>query len=97
MKDETQSVLKVIGQKAKLLTAIILAPALAISLLEISYLLIPEQMPIPMPEPSMLNQIFGAILWIGIAALIAVAVVGTTLVINRVRRKEDKETETPLM
>jgi hypothetical protein len=87
----------VIGQKAKLLTAIILAPALAISLLEISYLLIPEQVPIPLPEPSMFNQLFGAILWIGIAALIAVAVVGSTLAISRVRRKEDKETETPLL
>ena len=86
-----------IVQKAKLLTAIILAPTLAISLLEISYLLIPEQMPIPLPEPSMLSQLFGASLWIGIAALIAVAVVGTTLAINRVRRKEDKETETPLL
>jgi hypothetical protein len=45
-------------------------------------------MPIPQPAPSILEQIFGAILWISLAALIAIAIVGVILLINRLRRKK---------
>jgi nitrous oxidase accessory protein NosD len=39
-------------------------------------------------EQSLLNQILWAIRWIGLAAFIAIAVVGTMLLINRIRHKE---------
>jgi heme/copper-type cytochrome/quinol oxidase subunit 4 len=75
-----------IGQKTQMVTAVITAILLAILLAGLSYFLVPEpsnQAPLPMPVPSVLNQIFVAILWIGLAALIAITTVAVVLLINR--------------
>ena len=79
-----------IGQKTQMAIAIIAAVLLAILLAEISYFLIPapsNQTPLPTPVPSIPNQIFMAILWIGFAALITVTTVAAVLLINRIITK----------
>jgi hypothetical protein len=83
-----------VRQNAKLLIAFILAPALALSLLGTSYILFPDrtdQMPEPIPEPSMFVQISSALFWIGIALAIAVSVAGVILFVGRVQRKKESE------
>lgn len=75
-----------IGQKTQMVIAVITAVLLVILLAGISYFLVPDpsnQTPLPMPVPSILNQIFVAILWIGVAALIAITTVAVVLLINR--------------
>jgi hypothetical protein len=41
----------------------------------------------PLPVPSTAYQIFTAFLWIGVAAVIAVSIVGLGIVINRIKQK----------
>ena len=82
-----------LGQKVKMLVSIAVATLLGFLLLGLSYVLFPEQTsqpPIPMPtsktEPLAV-QILWAVQWIGLAALIAIAVVGVGLVASRARNK----------
>lgn len=75
--------------------AVLLAVALASLLVGMSYLLFPEQSsqeppigtPIPKPEP-LINQVFWTIQWIGLAAIIALAIVGVMLLVVRTRNKK---------
>ncbi|MEM2081496.1 MAG: hypothetical protein QW744_04405 [Candidatus Bathyarchaeia archaeon] len=83
-----------IGQKMTMAAAAVLAVALAFLLVGMSYILFPEQtsqeqtpMPIPKPQP-LLDQILWAIQWIGLAAFIAITVVGAVLLMNRIRSKK---------
>jgi TRAP-type C4-dicarboxylate transport system permease small subunit len=60
----------------------------------ISYLLTPKtsnQVPTPTPPTSMVDEIFGAILWICLAALLAFCIVGVALLINRMRNKKTEK------
>jgi ABC-type uncharacterized transport system permease subunit len=82
-----------IGQKTAMVAAVLLAVALALLLLGMSYVLFPEQpseppvgVPIPKPEP-LIDQLFWAIQWIGLAAFLALAAVGVMLFITRTRSK----------
>jgi uncharacterized membrane protein len=74
--------------------AVILATLLGLFLTGI-FILLPnqtqDQMPIPRPSPSVLEQISWAMLWIGLAALIALIIVSVIMLINRVIRKERSE------
>lgn len=75
--------------------AAVLAVALAFLLVGMSYLLFPDQtsqeppigIPIPKPEP-VIDQVFWAIQWIGLAAFIAIAAAGTILLINQIKSKK---------
>lgn len=71
--------------------AVVAAVLLGLLLAGISYILVPDQKPLPMPVPSILNQIFGAVLWIALAALIAITIVGAMLLVNRVRNKKTEK------
>jgi uncharacterized membrane protein len=80
----------VIGQRTKLFGAIILAPILAFSLIGLTYLVFPDQtnqMPIPLPNPSTSVQISMAINWLGVTAIVAIAIAGVLVVAQRIRRK----------
>jgi ABC-type microcin C transport system permease subunit YejE len=85
----------VVGQRKKLFGAIILAVILAFSLIGLTYLVFPDktnQMPIPLPDLSTSVQISMAIYWLGVTAIVAIAIVGVLLVVQRIRRKiSDKE------
>ncbi len=86
-----------IGQKARLLIAAVSAILIAFLLVGITYLVFPEQtdqMPIPVPEPSMSAQVFGAIFWIAITTIVAFTVVGTILIIGKIRRGKSYSTPT---
>ena len=84
-----------IGQKTAMVAAALLAVALALLLVGISYVLFPAQSsqepplgtPIPKPE-SLMDQVFWAVQWIGLAALIALCAVGVLLLVIRVRGKK---------
>ena len=84
-----------IGQKGKMTIAVIAAISLGLLLVGITYILFPnqtsEQTPIPKPIPSMSNQIFSAVLWISLAASIAITVVGAVVMVNRIRSKKTRE------
>jgi hypothetical protein len=82
-----------LGQKVKMVSAVVVATLLGFLLLGLSYVLFPEQTsqpPPPLPtskaEP-LTAQILWAAQWIGIAALIAITVVGVVLVAGRARNK----------
>ncbi|MCL4429953.1 MAG: hypothetical protein M1167_04290 [Chloroflexi bacterium] len=81
-----------ISPKLKMLIAVAAAVLLGLLLLPISYLLTPQsnQKPLPMPVPSSENQIFVASLWIGVALLISVSVVGILILAYCVVRKVRK-------
>ncbi len=84
-----------IGRKMTMVAAALFAVALAFLLVGMSYLLFPYQpsqeppigIPIPKPEP-VIDQVFWAIQWIGLAAFIAIIVVGAMLLIIRIRSKK---------
>jgi ABC-type sugar transport system permease subunit len=81
----------VFGQKTKMGLAAIAALLLSLLLVGLSYLLVhskSNQTPLPMPVPSILNQIFVAILWIGLAAALAIIIVATVFLINRIKSKK---------
>jgi uncharacterized membrane protein len=71
--------------------AVIAAISVGFLLLGITYVLFPNKtsaMPPPMPFPNWFDQIFPAVLWMGLAAFIAIIAVGAILLINRVKRKK---------
>jgi ABC-type sugar transport system permease subunit len=80
----------VFGQKTKMGLAAVAALVLSLLLVGISYLLVPNkssQTPLPMPVPSIINQILVAISWIGLAAALAIIIVATVFLINRIKSK----------
>jgi ABC-type Fe3+ transport system permease subunit len=74
--------------------AIILAITVPFLILEITYILAPDQgvqqpplQPQPNPKPeSLLSQIVWVAQWIGLAAVIAIAFVGTFLFVDHIRK-----------
>ncbi len=87
-----QSVLKVTGQKARLFIAAASGVLVAFLLVGLTYIVFPERntMPIPMPMPSVSVQIYMAIYWLVIAIIIAVLIVGTAVLIGKIRSKRSK-------
>lgn len=84
----------VLGQKTKMALAAIAALLLSFLLVGVSYLLVPSkssQTPLPMPVPSIVNQVFIAILWIGLAAALAIIIVASVFLINRAKSKKSDE------
>ncbi len=81
-----------IVEKTKILTSIVLAIVLAFLLFGLSSVLFPSPEPTPMPGPevSILDQIFSAVSWVGLAVICAVAIVGAILFASPLR---DKGTE----
>ena len=74
---------------------VILAILSAFLLLGISYILFPDQTlqqppaPLPTSKPeNLLNEVLWAIQWIGLAAIIAITIVGAVLLVNRVKSKK---------
>ncbi|MEM2099682.1 MAG: hypothetical protein QXU99_08120 [Candidatus Bathyarchaeia archaeon] len=55
-----------------------------------------DQMPIPRPSPSVLEQALWAMLGIGLVALIAISIVAVVLLINRIITKKKQFQPTPL-
>jgi hypothetical protein len=89
----------VFGQKTKMALAATAALLLSLLLVGISYLLVPSkpnQKPLPMPVPSIVNQIFGAILWICLAVFLALIIVGAVFFVNRIKNKKSN-TETDII
>lgn len=81
-------------QKITIAVAVILAVLSAFLLVGASFLLLPDQtsqpitpMPIPKPEP-LLDQVLWSLQWIGLAALVAVSVVGALLLIRHIRKEK---------
>jgi TRAP-type C4-dicarboxylate transport system permease small subunit len=82
--------------------AAVAALLLTLLLIEISYFLSSDNsynahnsygMPPPIPEAPLLNQIFVALCWIGLAALIAFSIVALALLINRIRHRKEYANE----
>ena len=71
--------------------AVVAAILLGFLMYGISCLLIPKtsnQVSSPIPPTSMIDSIFGALLWVGLAALLAFTVVAVGVLINRVINKK---------
>lgn len=85
--------------KTQMALATVAAILTGLLLLGISYILTPYTLSngqMPLPVPSTTYQIFIAFLWLGVAALIAVSIVGLGIVINRIKQKrtpKDYETQ----
>lgn len=84
-----------VEQKKKNVAAALLAVASAFLLLGISYILFLDQTPqqpsiskSPLQPETLLDQIFWAIQWIGLAAVIAITAVGAILIITQIKRKK---------
>jgi hypothetical protein len=83
-----------------MVAAALLAVALALLLLGMSYVLFPAQSsqepplgtPIPKPEP-LIDQVFWAIQWIGLATFIALCAVGVMLLVVHTRSKKASRIE----
>jgi hypothetical protein len=75
--------------RKQLALATIAAILTGLLLLGISYILTPYTLSgqMPLPVPSTTYQIFIAFLWLGLAALIAVSIVGLGIVISRMKQK----------
>lgn len=78
----------------KTIVAIVLAPSLALALALASYALFPNGTPQPKlsywvvsTQEPVLTQIFGAFLWIGLAAFIALVTVSLLLLIGRIKKR----------
>ena len=79
------------AQKLIIMIAVILAVLSAFLLVVASFVLMPDQRPIPMPMPEpepFLNQVLRIFEWLGVAALIAVSAVGVMLLVNRTRHRQ---------
>ncbi|NLD65990.1 MAG: hypothetical protein GX648_05385 [Crenarchaeota archaeon] len=88
-----------IGLKTQMTIAVILAIMSGLLLTGI-FVLLPDQtqnqMPIPQPSPSVLEQVSWTMLWIGLAALIALAIVVMIMLINRlISKKTSEDLEAP--
>lgn len=88
-----------IGLKKQMAIAVILATMSGLLLTGI-FVLLPDQtqnqMPIPQPSPSVLEQVSWTMLWIGLAALIALAIVAMIMFINRlISKKKSEDLEVP--
>ena len=81
-----------VGRKMMMTTSVLLALASAFLLAVISYVLFPVQpsnsKPLPVMEP-LSDQIVWVVQWIGLAALIAITVVGTMLIVSQIRSKKN--------
>jgi hypothetical protein len=80
-----------VGLKAKMLTAIILAILLALLLAEATFILFPTEepsMPIPMPQPKYESQLVWSLQWLGVAVLVSLLIVGATLLVRRTLTKK---------
>ena len=82
-------------QKTKMIMAVILAILLAFLPLGVGYILFPDQtaqqppVPVPTSKPeSLLDGVLWAIQWIGLAAIIAITIVGAVLISNRIKGKK---------
>ncbi|NLB77077.1 MAG: hypothetical protein GX799_11555 [Crenarchaeota archaeon] len=79
-----------ITQKAKLVLAAVAAILLTLLLVEISYFLSSNDLRDTFgPEAPLLNLIFIAIYWIGLAVLISFSIVAIGVLINRIIRKKN--------
>lgn len=86
------------GLKRQIAIAAFLAILLAFLLAGISCVLFPSEasngMPLPMSVASTFDLIAGALLWLGLAALITLTVVGAIMLTIRVRNKKTEKEET---
>ncbi|MCW4024802.1 MAG: hypothetical protein NWF01_07190 [Candidatus Bathyarchaeota archaeon] len=83
-----------IGQKTKMMMAVTLAAVSCLLIAEISYLVFPDQtsgqVPTPQPSPSIMEQLVWAMLWLGVAALISLTIVGAVMLVKkRIKREAD--------
>ncbi len=73
--------------------AAIAAILLGLLVVEVGYLLAPANsnngMPLPTPESSFIKELIMALLWIGLAALIAFTIVASGVLVNRVIHRKD--------
>jgi hypothetical protein len=81
----------VTGTKMKSVIAVAAAILLGLSLLPVSYLLMPQperisQTSLPM-SPSIESQIFAVILWIGFAVLVSVSAVGMFVLVQKIGKR----------
>ncbi len=74
--------------------AAIAAILLGLLVIEVGYLLAPANpnngMPFPTPESSFIKELIMALLWIGLAALIAFTIVASGVLVNRVIHRKDR-------
>jgi amino acid transporter len=89
------SLFNVTKQKTKMTIIIILAILSAFLMLGISYVLFPDQNlqqpppPLPTSKPeSLLNEVLWTIQWIGLAAIIAITIVGAILLVGQVKTQK---------
>ena len=82
-------------QKVKMVAAVLAGVLMSFVLLSLSYIALPQQAsqpPPPLPTAkteSLESQILWVAQWIGLAALIATAVVGVILVASRAKNKSN--------
>ncbi len=92
-----------IVSKKGIIAAILLGILLPLLLFGSTLILFPDQVPVgtPIPKPgtralpSEMNPIFSAIIWMGLAAVVSVFVVGIILMINRARLQLKNHINTP--
>ncbi|MCL2476833.1 hypothetical protein [Candidatus Bathycorpusculum sp.] len=80
--------------KIQIALATVTAILTALLLFGISYILTPHPVnysEIPTPLLSTIKQIFRSALWIGVAALSALAITGSAIAINRIKQKHQQK------